>query len=83
LRAGGFFLCWTRKEAYVKALGEGLCFPLDQFRVSLTPGGAVELNSSDQGRWTLRSLAPQPGYAGAIVGEGQGWQLRQFHWDAK
>jgi phosphopantetheinyl transferase len=67
----------------VKALGEGLRFPLDQFRVSLTPGGAVELSSADQSRWSLRSLAPQPGYAGAIVGEGQDWQLRQFSWQEK
>jgi 4'-phosphopantetheinyl transferase len=83
LRTEGFFLCWTRKEAYVKALGEGLRFPLDQFRVSLTPGGAAELNSGDQGRWALRSLSPQPGYAGAVVGEGQDWLLRQFQREAK
>ncbi len=83
VRTEGFFLCWTRKEAYVKALGEGLRFPLDQFRVSLTPGEAAELNSKDQERWRLRSLAPHTGYAGAVVGEGQDWQLRQFHWDAK
>jgi 4'-phosphopantetheinyl transferase len=83
LRAEGFFLCWTRKEAYVKALGEGLRFPLDQFRVSLTPGGAAELNSPDQSQWTLHSLTLQSGYAGAVVGEGQDWQPRQFHWDVK
>jgi 4'-phosphopantetheinyl transferase len=38
VRASGFYNCWTRKEAYVKARGEGFSFPLKEFDVSLTPG---------------------------------------------
>ena len=80
LRADAFFLCWTRKEAYVKARGAGMGIPLDSFDVSLTPGKPTELRSTDSGRWSLRSLQPAYGYVGAVVGEGQGWGLRLWDW---
>jgi 4'-phosphopantetheinyl transferase len=80
MRAEGFFLCWTRKEAYVKARGEGLHIPLDSFHVSLTPGRPEQLHSVDGFRWSLRSLLPDARYVGAVVGEGQGWQLRCWDW---
>ena len=53
--------------------------PLDSFEVSLTPGRPAVLCSSDSAGWSLRSLHPAPGYVGAVVGEGQGWDLRL--WD--
>ena len=81
LRPEGFFLCWTRKEAYVKARGEGLQIPLDSFSVSLTPGEPEVLESADSSRWSLRSFEPAPRYVAAVVGEGQGWRLR--HWERK
>ena len=81
LRTEGFFLCWTRKEAYIKAKGEGLHIPLDSFDVSLTPGLSLKLNSSDCSRWSMFSLAPKSGYVAAVVEEGSGSQLRQFNWD--
>jgi 4'-phosphopantetheinyl transferase len=80
LRAEGFFACWTRKEAYVKARGDGLQIPLDSFDVSLTPGRPAELHSSDSARWSLRSFQPAPRFVAAVVGEGGGWQLRHFEW---
>ncbi len=76
----GFFLCWTRKEAYIKAKGAGLQIPLDSFSVSLIPGRPETLQSSDGQRWGLRSFQPAPNFAAAVVGEGQAWQLRSATW---
>jgi 4'-phosphopantetheinyl transferase len=76
----GFFLCWTRKEAYIKARGEGLQIPLRSFHVSLKPGEPARLQAADSSRWSLRSLRPDPRYVGALVGEGKDWQLRGWEW---
>ena len=68
----GFFNCWTRKEAFIKALGDGLYHPLDRFEVSLAPGEParilrVESTTGDQCGWTLHSFLPRPGLIGAVV----------------
>jgi len=80
LKPEGFFLCWTRKEAYVKAQGAGLQIPLTSFSVSLTPGQPEELESTDRDRWKIRSFRPAPGYVGAVVAEGKDWNLQRWHW---
>jgi len=79
-RDEGFFLCWTRKEAYIKARGEGLQIPLKSFHVSLTPGEPARLQADDSSRWSLRSLRPGGRYVGAVVVEGQGWKVRGWEW---
>jgi 4'-phosphopantetheinyl transferase len=80
LRSEAFFLCWTRKEAYVKARGEGLQIPLASFSVTLTPGQPEQLQSIDSARWHLHSFRPAPGYAAAVVSEGKDWGLLQWDW---
>lgn len=80
LRTEGFFHCWTRKEAYIKAKGDGLYIPLESFDVSLTPGLPTELNSADRSLWSLHSFTPDPGYVGALVGEGNNWRSRYLNW---
>jgi 4'-phosphopantetheinyl transferase len=80
LRPEGFFNCWTRKEAYVKARGEGLQIPLDSFDVSLTPGEPPKLKSADSSRWSLRSLEPAPRYVAAVIAERNDWQLWKWAW---
>ncbi len=71
-RLEAFFTCWTRKEAFIKAIGEGLSYPLDRFVVSLTPGKpAAILNLTGRvqkrSRWSLHALSPGPGYVGALA----------------
>jgi 4'-phosphopantetheinyl transferase len=83
-----FFSCWTKKEAYLKACGEGLAKPLNSFSVPLTTDPApapLDLHVASKDtvpakRWSLYTLRPAPGYAGALAIEGTGWRLRQWQW---
>jgi 4'-phosphopantetheinyl transferase len=76
LRVEAFFNCWTRKEAYLKARGEGLFAPLDTFDVSLAPGQPAALLNGGDGRWSLHAFIPAPGYAAALAVEGCDGHLR-------
>lgn len=72
--AAAFFAGWTRKEAYVKAVGKGLRFPLDQFDVSLKPGDQnallrVEGAPEEAKRWSLRDIDLGPGFRAALAVE--------------
>src|SRR6266516_1335507 len=83
-----FFNCWTRKEAYIKARGEGMSLPLNQFNVSLAPGSDAALlgnlrDAAEVSRWSLRELHPGTGYRAAIAVEGHSWELRCWHEVAK
>ena len=85
LQIEAFFNCWTRKEAYIKARGEGLSIPLDQFDVSMVPGEPARLlktrnDPAEASRWSLVHLAPEPGYAAAVAVEGQGWHISRWQW---
>jgi 4'-phosphopantetheinyl transferase len=67
-----FFSCWTRKEAFVKALGDGLRVPLDQFDVSLAPGEPAQIlrvdsTLGDACGWRLDSFSPLPGFIAAVA----------------
>ncbi|MCX5660517.1 MAG: 4'-phosphopantetheinyl transferase superfamily protein [Planctomycetota bacterium] len=74
-RTQAFFRCWTRKEAFVKALGEGLSMPLDNFEVSLLPGRSqvakVLRGEPEAGPpWELHDLRADPAYADALCTRG-------------
>jgi 4'-phosphopantetheinyl transferase len=86
VQAEAFFNCWTRKEAFIKAIGEGLSCPLDRFDVTLSPGEAAKLlatrvEGQPASRWSMQSLDAPDGYKAAIVVEGQGWNLSVQSWD--
>jgi 4'-phosphopantetheinyl transferase len=88
LYAEAFFSCWTKKEAYLKACGEGLAIPLNGFSVPVTTDPAhapadLYVASNDivpAKRWSLHTLQPAPGYIGALAIEGSGWRLSQWQW---
>jgi 4'-phosphopantetheinyl transferase len=85
LRKHAFFLCWTRKEAYIKARGEGLSLPLDQFDVSLIPGEPAALlstqpDSDEAVRWSLQELTLASSYVAALAVEGRDWSLSCWEW---
>jgi 4'-phosphopantetheinyl transferase len=74
VREQAFFRCWTCKEAYVKALGQGLSLGLDRFDVSLDPAAPVALLAhrgapEAPSRWMLVDVAAAPGYAAALAVE--------------
>ena len=86
LQSEAFFSCWTRKEAYLKARGDGLAVPLDSFEVSLVPGEPAALLSSryeprDTSRWTLQALTPRTGYIAAVAAEGKNWNVKLWQWE--
>jgi 4'-phosphopantetheinyl transferase len=71
-REAAFFRCWSRKEAYVKAVGDGLSIPLDTFCVTLAPGDSAGFvyfgNDRELAReWTLHDITTMDGYAAAIA----------------
>ena len=82
-RHAAFFRCWTRKEAYIKAIGSGLSHPLDQFDVTLTGDEPAALLRDAQepeavARWEMFNLEFTERYAGALIVEGRGHTLRGF-----
>jgi 4'-phosphopantetheinyl transferase len=81
-----FFCCWTRKEAYLKGLGEGMSHGLDRFEVSVGPGEPVAILHADDDpdvsrRWTLEHLTPAPGYLGAAAVEMGAVTFQCFQWE--
>jgi 4'-phosphopantetheinyl transferase len=82
-RSRGFFNAWTRKEAVVKATGDGLSLPLDSFDVSLadTPARLVRApEGEDAARWTLYSFEPRTGYVGALAIDRRIERVSRYTW---
>ncbi len=85
-RRAAFFHIWTRKEAYIKALGVGLSAPLRSFTVNVSPGEPARLvedraNPSHVGRWRLFDLPVGEGYRAALAVGKMDVTLRLFEWE--
>src|SRR5215470_19934473 len=84
-RTMGFFNCWSRKEAFIKAKGMGVSYPLDRFTVSLAPGELPALLKVDDDmreapRWKMYELKPGASYAAALIAAEPPITLKQRHW---
>lgn len=80
-----FFTCWTRKEAYIKALGRGLSIPLNQFSISFLPGEPARIidrhtSLSHEVQWTLEDVSPRKGYVAAAAVGGAGMKFVNMQW---
>jgi 4'-phosphopantetheinyl transferase len=84
-REQAFFRCWTRKEALVKALGDGLAHSLTTFAVSIEPVAVSPLLRTPEhwnggAPWHLHDCAPGPEYAGALAVRGAEAVVERLRW---
>jgi 4'-phosphopantetheinyl transferase len=76
-----FLTCWTRKEAFIKARGDGLSLALDSFDVTLSPDVPAALVrtawcSEEPGQWSMEDLSDsRAGYVAAVAMRGNGWHV--------
>lgn len=81
-----FIKGWTCKEAFIKAVGDGLSRALDKFEVSMVPGEpakllSVEDDSREASRWSLQYLQPAPDYVGAFAVKSRMFKTKRWRWD--
>jgi len=82
-RPAAFFRVWTRKEAYVKARGDGLGYPTRTFSVSHLAGGddallADECEPGVQSGWRVLEIAAPDGFCAALAAPGRDWSAGRF-----
>ncbi|REJ75569.1 MAG: 4-phosphopantetheinyl transferase [Acidobacteria bacterium] len=80
----GFFKCWTRKEAVIKAVGTGLSMPLDKFQVSLEESSPklewIGIDGEDAGDWSLHSTRPAERLITAVAVRAPGARFCDHGW---
>lgn len=86
-QAEGFFNCWTRKEAIIKAIGQGLSLPLSAFDVTLKPGGEarvldMRIPEIDKKNWKIWDIKVDNAYKAALALQGDAVELSYFECDS-
>lgn len=77
-----FLRCWTRKEAYMKARGDGISRPLDDFDITTSEESSrarlrASGNPNESDAWELADVAAPRGFMAAIAVEGHGFEVVQ------
>jgi 4'-phosphopantetheinyl transferase len=83
--ADGFFNIWTKKEAFIKAIGTGLTYPLDAFDVSLDNSEQKALTRLDNSfteaqKWNLFSIKTFNNFKGALAYIGNAKEIQYFNY---
>ena len=82
-RIGAFFRAWARKEAYIKARGIGLSYPLNRFSVSMDETSPALLEHQDGSQeiksWQIHDIEVSSAYSAAVVIEAAKWDIRHIH----
>ena len=81
-----FFQFWTRKEAYIKADGQGFTLPVNQIEIGRSPGESPRLvgegdGQGQNGSWSIVDFSPGDQYAGALAVEGPLGRVRYWRLD--
>jgi 4'-phosphopantetheinyl transferase len=85
MKEKGFFGCWARKEAFLKAIGKGLSFGLDRVEVSVDPGSPASLlritgSEEETALWSLHDLPAATDYSAALAVKGRGLNPCLWRW---
>lgn len=80
-----FFSWWTRKEAFTKATGDGLSYPLERLDVSVIGKETADLlgrfgDTNKEARWSVANVKPADQFTGAFVVEGERWHVQYWQW---
>lgn len=78
-----FYRCWTRKESFIKAVGEGLSYPLDSFAVTMDNDHRakflkIDNDQDSKSNWQLHSFVPTQDYIAAITTKGNPKKIEFF-----
>jgi 4'-phosphopantetheinyl transferase len=82
LRTQTFLRYWTCKEAFIKAVGEGISYPLDEFEIEFEQDGPkirfLGKRETAPGAWTMQFFSPAGGYSAALAVEGEKFIVQYF-----